>query len=359
MASVEFSNVTKLYGGDAAVNNLNLSVREGEFLTLLGPSGCGKTTTLRMLAGFITPTGGRILVDGIDITRVPPEKRNLGMVFQNYVLFPHLNIGDNIAFGLRERRVPKDVRRRRVAELLDLVRLPGVEDRYPGQLSGGQQQRVALARALAIEPRILLMDEPLGALDLKLREAMQYEIKRIQSELGITTIYVTHDQQEALHMSDRVVVMCKGRIEQVEAPKAIYERPATRFVGDFVGTMNFIDGEVQGSEKGALIIRTGSGRLITPKPSGQDLNGGHPVHVAVRPESLVLAREKTSDPKQNELPCRVDKIRYSGAHNEVFVILPSDECFIVEVKDDSDCSWQSGEEAVIRWDFEKTLIWRQ
>ncbi len=359
MASVEFSNVTKLYGGDAAVDNLTLSVREGEFLTLLGPSGCGKTTTLRMLAGFITPTGGRILVDGIDITSVPPEKRNLGMVFQNYVLFPHLNIGDNIAFGLRERRVPKDVRRRRVTELLDLVRLPGVEERYPGQLSGGQQQRIALARALAIEPRILLMDEPLGALDLKLREAMQYEIKRIQSELGITTIYVTHDQQEALHMSDRVVVMSKGRIEQVEAPRTIYERPASRFVGDFVGTMNFIDGEVQGSKEDVLIVGTASGRLIAPRPSGETLNGGHSVHVAVRPESLILAREANPAPKQNELSCRVDKVRYSGAHNQVFIILPSGERFIVEVRDDSDCSWQSGEAAIVRWNLEKTLIWRQ
>ncbi|MBM3525134.1 MAG: ABC transporter ATP-binding protein, partial [Alphaproteobacteria bacterium] len=235
MADVVLENVSKSFGSVRAVDGFSLVVKEGELLTLLGPSGCGKTTTLRMVAGFFLPSAGRILIGGQDVTTLPPRKRNLGMVFQDYALFPHLTVADNIAFGLRERGAAKEQIRKRVGELLDLIRLPGVEGRYPRELSGGQQQRVALARALAYSPSVLLMDEPFGALDLKLREAMQVELHRILRELKITTIFVTHDQGEAMSLSDRIVVMLDGRAQQIGAPEELYARPATAFVAHFVG----------------------------------------------------------------------------------------------------------------------------
>jgi spermidine/putrescine ABC transporter ATP-binding subunit len=241
MSSVRLEGVAKRYGDTQAVEPLDLDVANGEFLTLLGPSGCGKTTTLRMIAGFVMPTAGRIRVDDDDITALPPQKRSMGMVFQDYSLFPHLNVEDNIAFALVERRVPAAERRKRVAELLELIRLPQIATRYPAELSGGQQQRVALARAIAHTPRVLLMDEPFGALDAKLREAMQDELRSIQKKLAITTIFVTHDQSEAMHMSDRIAVMNQGKIEQLDPPRPLYEKPRTRFVADFVGKINFVD----------------------------------------------------------------------------------------------------------------------
>ncbi|MBM3613631.1 MAG: ATP-binding cassette domain-containing protein, partial [Alphaproteobacteria bacterium] len=229
MARLTFEGVEKRFGDVVAVARLDLDVAEGSFLTLLGPSGCGKTTTLRMIAGFILPDRGRLLIDDEDVTRVPPQRRGIGMVFQDYALFPHLTVAANIGFGLVERGMAGDAIARRVADLLDLVRLPDIAGRYPSELSGGQQQRVALARAVAHTPRLLLMDEPLGALDLKLREAMQLELRRIQQELRITTVYVTHDQHEAMAMSDRIAVMNRGRIEQLDAPAAIYDSPKTKF----------------------------------------------------------------------------------------------------------------------------------
>ena len=237
---VELVGVTKRFGGTTAVDGLDLGVHTGEFLSLLGPSGCGKTTTLRLIAGFEHPDGGEVRIGGKDVSRVPPYRRDVNTVFQSYALFPHLSVLDNVAYGLKQRGLDKAERRSRALDMLDLVRLSGMEKRRPRQLSGGQQQRVALARALVMRPRVLLLDEPLGALDLKVRKQLQIELKRIQEEVGITFVYVTHDQEEALAMSDRVVVMNLGRIEQEGAPREIYDAPATRFVADFIGETNFV-----------------------------------------------------------------------------------------------------------------------
>src|SRR5512141_1365968 len=256
MAFLELSGIQKRFPGGAApaVEDFTLAVDKGEFVSFLGPSGCGKTTTLRMIAGFERPTAGRIAVDGADITWRPPNQRNVGMVFQSYALFPNMTVADNVGFGLRVRKRSKDQIRRRVDELLTLINLPDKGDRYPWQLSGGQQQRVALARALAFEPEVLLLDEPLSALDAKIRVALRLEIRQIQRQLGITTVYVTHDQEEALSLSDRVVVMSEGRIEQVGKPFEIYNFPSTPFVASFVGTLNLLRGKVVDPAHGAYTI---------------------------------------------------------------------------------------------------------
>ncbi len=238
---IELRGVTKRYGETPAVDALDLEIRHGEFLSLLGPSGCGKTTTLRLIAGFERPDEGVVLLDGEDVSGRPPYKRNVNTVFQSYALFPHLTVLENVGYGLKQRRVDRAARKRRAREALDLVRLSGFDGRRPRELSGGQQQRVALARALVLEPRVLLLDEPLGALDLKVRRELQIELKRIQERVGITFVYVTHDQEEAMVMSDRVAVMNHGRIEQLARPAEIYDTPATQFVAEFIGETNFID----------------------------------------------------------------------------------------------------------------------
>ena len=257
MSRVLISKVSKRYGGVAALEKVDLEIREGEFLTLLGPSGCGKTTTLRLIAGFIQPTAGAIHLGDDDITEVSPQHRKIGMVFQDYALFPHMTIRENIAFGLEERRYEKHRIPERVNELLDLVRLSDMGDHYPSEVSGGQRQRVAVARAVAYPPRVLLMDEPLGALDLKLREVMQVEIRRIQRELNITTVYVTHDQTEAMNMSDRIAVMNQGIVEQLGTAEEIYNRPATRFVADFVGQINLLPGQVVKEDGECVVLEAG------------------------------------------------------------------------------------------------------
>jgi spermidine/putrescine transport system ATP-binding protein len=283
--AISLERVSKRFGAVLAVEETTLDIRDGEFFSLLGPSGCGKTTTLRMIAGFEVPDEGRILLRGADVTTVPPNHRNVNTVFQHYALFPHMSVADNVAFGLELKKIPRGDRRDRVAQMLKVVQLEGMEKRKPSQLSGGQQQRVALARALVNRPAALLLDEPLGALDVKLRKQMQLELKRIQSELGTTFVYVTHDQEEALTMSDRIGVMNGGVVEQIADPKEIYEHPKTPFVADFIGSLNALDFRVDEVSNGLAVMRLGDGeRLVVPVGSGTQ--PGSKLRVAVRPERV-------------------------------------------------------------------------
>src|SRR3954454_21327616 len=266
---IVIDGVTKMFGAFCAVDDVSFDIREGEFFTMLGPSGCGKTTTLRMIAGFEEPTQGRILLQGRDVTYVPPARRNVNMMFQAYALFPHMTVWDNIAFGLQIKRVGREETKSRVEEAIRTVRLEGFEKRKPGQLSGGQQQRVALARALVNRPAALLLDEPLGALDLKLRKELQLELKHLQTQTQTTFVYVTHDQDEALTMSDRIAVMNDGVVEQIATPRELYERPATPFVADFIGTSNVVELRVDETDGEHAVMRLGDhGRILAPLPPG-------------------------------------------------------------------------------------------
>ncbi len=284
VVDVRLDRVTKRFGDFTAVDDLSLEIIQGEFFSLLGPSGCGKTTTLRMIGGFEEVTDGTVYLGDQDVTGLPPFKRDTNTVFQNYALFPHLSVFENIAFGLRRRKVPSGEVRGQVAAMLKLVELPGYEERKPTQLSGGQQQRIALARALINHPRVLLLDEPLGALDLKLRKQMQVELKGIQSEIGITFIFVTHDQEEAMTMSDRIAVMRQGKIEQLGAPEELYERPRTEFVAGFLGVSNLLDAEVTGRDDRIVALRLADGTTLRAPSAG--VNGAARVRIGVRPEKL-------------------------------------------------------------------------
>ena len=285
---IVLEKVSKHFGSFVAVHEADFTIAKGEFFSLLGPSGCGKTTTLRMIAGFEQPTSGRILLEGSDVSRVPPYHRNVNTVFQHYALFPHMSVRDNIAFGPRSRGLSKSEVTKRVGELLEVVRLAEMANRRPGQLSGGQQQRVALARALVNYPSALLLDEPLGALDLKLRQAMQIELKRIQRELGITFIYVTHDQEEALTMSDRIAVMHEGRVDQLATPKAIYDEPGTRFVATFIGIANLLPVKIVGKGEGVYAAEV-AGRQLPVPSRGARFEVGDSATLVVRPERLRLS----------------------------------------------------------------------
>ena len=289
MSYVEMINLTKHYGETLAVDDVSVSVEEGEFFSLLGPSGCGKTTTLRIVAGFVRPGQGEIIIGGTDMTYLPPEKRGIGIVFQNYAIFPHMNVFDNIAFGLRMRKLPKKEIGSRVLAALEQVNLSGYERRYQREMSGGEQQRVALARVLITEPRILLLDEPLSALDKKLREEMKYWIKELQHELKITTIYVTHDQGEALTMSDRIAVMNEGKVTQIGTPEEIYEHPANRFVAGFIGESNLLRTRVTALDGDMCRLSLGAAEFEAPKRSGIEV--GHEVDLVVRPERVLVAEE--------------------------------------------------------------------
>jgi spermidine/putrescine transport system ATP-binding protein len=320
LAAIELVGVEKEFtagGHDVrAVEHVDLRIAEGEFFSLLGPSGCGKTTTLRMVAGFEEPTAGQILLHGRDMVGVPPFRRDVNMVFQQYALFPHMDVFENVAFGLRRKKVDKDEIRRRVAEALSLVELEGREKRKPRQLSGGQQQRVALARALVNRPRALLLDEPLGALDLKLRQAMQLELKRIQREVGITFVYVTHDQEEALTMSDRLVVMNAGRIEQLGSPRELYEHPATRFVANFIGTSNILTGRLERKGDGWALAGFGPDQRVLVADAA-NAGDGQDVELAVRPEKIVLRTEQDPPPPdRSALRVRVDEVVYLGTSTQ-------------------------------------------
>ena len=308
MAFLELTGVQKQFpGGVMAVQDFNLHAERGEFVSFLGPSGCGKTTTLRMIAGFEKPTAGTIVVDGTDITYRAPNQRNVGMVFQSYALFPNMTVADNIGFGLKVRKKPKAEIARRVEELIALMHLEGRAGRFPYQMSGGQQQRVALARALAIEPQVLLLDEPLSALDAKIRIVLRKEIRSIQRQLGITTVYVTHDQEEALSLSDRVVVMSDGNVEQIGTPSEIYNFPATPFVASFVGTLNLVPAGVIDPATGRVSV---GGQEIRTSKAITDARAGDRITLALRPEGIGLGE---GDPGENQLRGTIDDISFLGS----------------------------------------------
>jgi spermidine/putrescine transport system ATP-binding protein len=307
---IRLSSVSKRFRDVRAVDDISLEIRSGEFFSLLGPSGCGKTTTLRMIGGFELPTGGRIELRGVDVTTAPPDRRPVNMVFQSYALFPHLNVQDNVAFGLRRHRVREPEVKQRVTEALELVHLTGYGKRKPNELSGGQQQRVALARALVNRPNVLLLDEPLGALDLKLRKSLQLELKRIQVEVGITFVYVTHDQEEALTMSDRIAVMNHGKVEQIGLPEELYERPATRFVADFMGTTNLLKGEVRSVDGPVATIRLEGGDACLVA-AVRGLATGEAIEISLRPEAVSIGEPGHGGPCSIE--GRVEQAAYLGA----------------------------------------------
>lgn len=340
--SVTFRGITKKYGNSTAVDNLNFSIEEGEFFTIVGPSGCGKTTLLRMIAGFNTIDKGEICFDDQVINAIPAHERNIGMVFQNYAIFPHMNIQKNVAYGLKARRLSKQVTAERVDEMLDMMRIKAYKDRDPSQLSGGQQQRVALARALVIRPTILLMDEPLSNLDAKLRIQMRIAIKKIQKEMNITTIYVTHDQEEALAMSDRIAVMNAGVIEQIGTPQQIYARPATAFVASFIGTSNFVQGEIleTDAQTHCLLSIEGSAPIRVPlrvASTGKTL-------AAVRPEDIYLCAEQ-----EGELQGTISLATYLGDYMAYEIQLASGTVLEVnEYAKDTDQWRQAGDKVGLR-----------
>jgi iron(III) transport system ATP-binding protein len=320
MATITLDGLTKVYGTHAAVDHINLHIKNGEFISLLGPSGCGKTTTLRMLAGFISPDDGQILVnDKVVSSRhktIPPEKRNMSMLFQSYAIWPHKTVFENVAFGLQLRKIGKEELRRRVNQALEVVRLSKMADRYPSQLSGGQQQRVALARAVVIEPEILLMDEPLSNLDASLREEMRSEVRRLHDEIGITTVYVTHDQGEALVTSDRIVVMYDGNIQQVGTPEEIYESPSTEFVARFIGRCNILPGTLLSS--GQVDV---GGLLVEARNRAEGVSTGHNVVLSVRPHSIIMDGHGTSGSSANHFAARITHQVYLGEYREYTVRL--------------------------------------
>jgi spermidine/putrescine transport system ATP-binding protein len=307
---ISLVDVTKQFGSVTAVDDVSLTVNSGEFLTLLGPSGCGKTTTLRMIGGFDLPTRGRIELRGRDVTREPPDRRPVNMVFQSYALFPHLDVAGNIAFGLKRRGVDGAEIKRRTGAILDKVHLAGYEKRRTHELSGGQQQRVALARALVNEPNVLLLDEPLGALDLKLRKRLQLELKRIQMDVGITFVYVTHDQEEALTMSDRIAVMHRGRIEQLGVPDELYDKPESPFVADFIGTTNLLTGTVETVTADGAVIRLESGDRCVAAADGRQ--AGQSIQLSVRPESIELGASNGRN-GADHIAAEVEQVAYLGA----------------------------------------------
>lgn len=314
---IKIKNVQKSYGNNHVVKKLNLDIKEGEFLTLLGPSGCGKTTTLRMIAGFETITQGTIIVQGENVENKKPNERDVNTVFQNYALFPHMNIFNNVAFGLVEKKVNKKEIKKRVDEMLELVQLKGFEKRMPAQISGGQKQRVAIARALINNPKVLLLDEPLGALDLKLRKQMQFELKHLQKKLGITFIYVTHDQEEALTMSDRIAVMNGGVLEQIDTPKEIYNNPKTKFVADFIGESNIFEAYVEGVHEDYINVTMESGKT---KLYETGFINEEMIYICIRPENLKCSTEPIKD---FTIKGFIKEHIFIGSTNKIIIELPN------------------------------------
>lgn len=354
-AEVRLQNLTKSFGGSIAVNDISVTIGRGEFFTILGPSGSGKTTTMMMVSGFVYPTSGTIQIGEKNVADLPPQKRDLGMVFQNYAVFPHLSVFENVAFPLRVRKTPKDVLKASVQEALELVKLGEFAERMPKQLSGGQQQRVALARALVFKPSVLLMDEPLGALDKKLRDHMQTEIRRIHQRLGVTVIYVTHDQGEALTMSDRIAIMNDGRIEQIGSPSDLYDRPNTKFVADFLGDTNFIAGklvDVSGDRGTVQANGTWSFSGVLSDPS---LRPGASVVVGVRPEKIHVA--DANEKPTNTCTATVSEVVYSGDVTRYEVRGPGDVSLIVSAPNRSNVPrYEAGATIALAWDRGETRI---
>jgi spermidine/putrescine transport system ATP-binding protein len=351
--AIRLEDVGKSFGRVEAVRGVSLDVYEGEFITMLGPSGCGKTTTMRMIAGFEEPDRGRIYLRGLQVIGVPPNRRPVNMVFQHYALFPHMSVEDNVAYGLKLKKIAKEDRARQVGEMLDIVRLSGMQKRRPAQLSGGQQQRVALARALVNRPAALLLDEPLGALDVKLRKQMQLELKRIQNELGTTFVYVTHDQDEALSMSDRIAVMNQGLIEQLATPREIYERPTTPFVADFVGVLNAMRLRVDEVRDLAAVMRISDDeRVVVPTPAGASV--GTQLTAAVRPERVEIrpanAAPNGADPNQSRIRGTVGLVVYLGTLTQFHVDTSLGTRLVAHrLSDDAATSVREGDAVVLSW----------
>ncbi len=357
--SVELRGITKAFGDVIAVNDISLEIRRREFFSLLGPSGCGKTTTLRLIAGFEEPTAGQVLINNQDVLGKRPYERNVNTVFQNYALFPHLTVADNIRFGLARKKTPRNKVDELMKDAVNLVRLKGMENRYPRHLSGGQQQRVALARALVLKPEVLLLDEPLGALDLKLRKQMQTELKGLQEKVGITFIYVTHDQEEALAMSDRIAVMDHGAIEQVGTPEEIYEFPETRFVADFIGISNFFAGHVVGRNETGLHVRT-EGGLTVMLPVDEEHVDGHGIHFTIRPERFRVERESAVSQRENRFGGRIDNRIYAGSSIQYIITLSEREKITALLKNERASNTENvfsvGDKVSVSWDRDDAVI---
>ena len=352
-------DLVKRFGDVSAVDGVNLEVRDGEFLTLLGPSGSGKTTTLRMIAGFMSPSSGSIEIGGTDMTRVPPYRRDVGMVFQNYALFPHMTAGQNVAFPLEMRRVARPEIKKRVGEALALVRLGNLADRYPRQMSGGQQQRIALARAVVFSPKLLLMDEPLGALDKKLREALQLEIVRISRELGATVIYVTHDQEEALVMSDRIAIFNQGRIEQLGSGEDLYDRPVSMFVADFIGESSILRGTFEQRSDGAFLARNGSRwRVGEATLDRAGLADGAAGALVVRPERMRIGGPTDKPPSgSNGVEATVSAVLYLGSDRKYELALPDGERAVVRQQlGGGERDWRQGDRVTLSWPVESGVL---
>jgi len=356
--AITIRNVSKFFGDVVAVDDVSLEIPEGEFLTLLGPSGCGKTTTMRMIAGFEEPSGGSILLRGTDVVGIPPHKREVNMCFQHYALFPHMTVGENIAYGLKLKKVPRDERARRVDEMLELVGLSGYGARKPGQLSGGQQQRIALARALVNRPAALLLDEPLGALDVKLRLQMRLELKRIQHELGTTFVFVTHDQEEALSMSDRIAVMNQGHIDQLGEPRQVYQHPETPFVADFVGVLNALEVRIDALEGADALMRVGDRDRIVVPTAETGVSVGATALVAVRPERVEVLRDgEEPDGAGSRLRGTVAQVVYLGTLTQFHIDTVLGKRLIAHrLSDDRAGEIAQGDEITLTWAREDASI---
>ena len=354
---IEVERVTKRFGDVTAVDDISITIPGGEFFSMLGPSGCGKTTTLRMIAGFETPDEGRILLQGAPVTHVPPAKRNVNMVFQAYGLFPHMTVSENIAFGPKIKKLSRAETSERLTEILRVVRLEGYEDRRPGQLSGGQQQRVALGRALINRPAALLLDEPLGALDLKLRKEMQLELKDLQQRTGTTFVYVTHDQEEAMTMSDRIAVMNGGVVEQLATPRELYQRPASAFVAGFIGTSNLIELRVDRREDGLLVMDVGEGERILAVQPDAGAGAADRVTITVRPEWIKLV-SGDAGPRASHVGGTVIDVVYLGSVTQLIVLLRTGEKLTVHRLNDEVGSTdpRPGEQVTLHWAAEHSYV---